>query len=79
MRAAFTTTSRELVRACLLAGLTSVKLEQRPQKRLVGRPRGAEDGYPRERRTWRVKFEEEAALMRERFGAVEDYERELHG
>ena len=67
--------TRELVRACLLAGLTPVRLAPVAQKRAVGRPRGSKDSY--RRLTRRERLEAHAALMRERFGAVEDYDREM--
>jgi hypothetical protein len=63
--------------ACAAAGLRPLKPFLVPQKRRVGRPLGARDSRPR----WGSPeaLDAHAALMRERFGAVEKYEKELNG
>ncbi len=74
--------STKLTLACAIAGLRPVLLPPvKPPRRsgILGRPAGSQDSYQRKRRTWREKFEMEAALMRERFGDVEEYEMERYG
>jgi hypothetical protein len=70
-----------LGKLCARAGLVPVRLAS-PEIRAKGRPNGSQDTYPRAAipRLENVpRLREHAAIMRERFGAVEEYEKERWG